>query len=83
MKNVGLNLKNILSISGYATVTTSQGALIIGGYCDSCSPYVVATVGSFNGEGWKQLDNLQSPRYGHRAIVNAEKVFVIGGGGTK
>ena len=43
----------------------------------------VATVASYNEDGWKKLDDLQSTRYGHRAIVNGEKVFVIGGEGTK
>lgn len=77
------NLNYILSISGYATVTTSQGALIIGGYCFGCTPGEVATVASYNEDGWKKLDDLQSTRYGHRAIVNGDKVFVIGGSGTK
>ena len=78
------NLNYILSIWGYATVTTSQGALIIGGYCENCqSSGPVATVASYNEDGWKKLDDLQSTRYGHRAIVNGDKVFVIGGEYTK
>ena len=76
--------KSYFSIRLYATVTTSQGALIIGGYCSFCSPdYYVATVASYNENGWKQLDDLQSTRYAHRAIVNGDKVFVIGGSGTE
>ena len=68
------------------TVSTNQGALIIGGYChyylsESIGP--VATVASFNENGWEKLDDLQSTRQGHRAIVNGDKVFVIGGYGTK
>ena len=78
------NLNYILSLSYYATVTTSQGALIIGGYCFSCTPYgPVATVASYNEDGWKKLDDLQSTREGHRAIVNGDEVFVIGGYETK
>ena len=78
------NLNYILSIFYYATVTTSQGALIIGGYCFGCTPYgPVATVASYNEAGWKKLDDLQSTRDRHRAIVNGDKVFVIGGSGTK
>ena len=72
------------SISHYATVTTSQGALIIGGYCYGCKPNgVVATVASYNEDGWKKLDDLQSSREGHRAIVNGDKVFVVGGSDTE
>ena len=73
------NLNYILSIWGYASVTTSQGALIIGGFCPKCYPSAVATVASYNEDGWKKLDDLQSTRWGHRAIVNGDKVFVIGG----
>ena len=63
------------SIFAYTTVTTSQGALIIGGYDGS----VVATVACYNNTGWSRLDDLQSARYAHRAIVNGDKVHVIGG----
>ena len=83
IKNV-FKSKLYYSISLYATVTTSQGALIIGGYCfNGQSTGPVATVASYNEDGWKKLDDLQSTRYGHRAIVNVDKVFVIGGLGTK
>ena len=67
------------SICEYATVTTSQGALIIGGWSGSS----VATVACYNNGGWTKLDDLQSPRYWHRAIINGDKVYVIGGIGTK
>ena len=66
----------LFSIYAYATVTTSQGALFIGGY-DS-SP--VATVACYNSSGWKRLDDLQSTRRNHRAIINGDKVYVVGGG---
>ena len=71
--------QSYLSIYGYAEVTTSQGALFIGGYYGG----EVATVASYNTSGWSRLDDLQSPRYYHRAIINGDKVYVIGGGGTK
>ena len=72
-------LKIYFSISAYATVTTTQGALFIGGYDGSD----VATVACFNSSGWRRLDDLQSTRRNHRAIINGDKVYVIGGGGTK
>ena len=63
------------SIYGYATVTTNQGALIIGG---DAGPKVV-TVACYNNSGWSRLDDLQSARGNHRAIINGDKVYVIGG----
>ena len=75
------NLFNIyFSISRYATVTTSQGALIIGGVGEVGE---VATVACYNNAGWSRLDDLQSTRRYHRAIVNGDKVYIIGGNGTK
>ena len=67
--------KIYFSIYGYATVTTSQGALIIGGY----SAGYVATVACYNNAGWSRLDDLQSTRSYSRAIINGDKVYVIGG----
>ena len=67
------------SIQYFGTVTTSQGALIIGGHDGSA----VATVACFNGTDWMRLNDLQSPRYGHRAIMNGDKINIIGGPGTK
>ena len=73
---------NYSSINSYATVTTSKGALIIGGYIGDGSD--VATVACFNNVGWSRLDDLQSTRKYHRAIINGDKVYVIGGAsGTK
>ena len=70
------------SISAYGTVTTNQGALIIGGYDDSLLRYV-ATVACYNSVGWSKLDDLQSVRGYHRAIINGDKVYVVGGAHTK
>ena len=72
--------KNYFSIYYYATATTSQGALFIGGYGDSSQ---VSTVACYNNAGWSRLDDLQSIRFRHRAIINGDKVYVIGGRGTK
>ena len=71
--------KIFFSIRLFATVTTGQGALIIGGNDDSS---VVATVACYN-SGWSRLDDLQSVRHNNRAIVNGDKVYVIGGSGAK
>ena len=67
---------NYFSIYYYATVTASQGALFIGGYSDSST---VATVACYNNVGWSRLDDLQSIRQYHRAIINGDKVYIVGG----
>ena len=56
-------------------MTTTQGALIIGG--SDGSP--LRTVACYNSAGWTKLDDLQTARYAHRAVVNGDKVYVIGG----
>ena len=38
----------------------------------------VATVACFNDAGWSRLDDLQASRRGHRAIINGDKVYIIG-----
>ena len=60
-------------------MTTSQGALFIGGNGGS----EVATVACYNNAGWSRLDDLQSTRRHHRAIINGDKVYVIGGENTR
>ena len=61
------------SIYGYATVTTSKGAIFIGG-----GSYVYL----YNSSGWTRLDDLHTSRTYHRAIINGDKIYVIGGSGT-
>ena len=56
-------------------MTTTQGALIIGG--SDGSP--LRTVACYNSAGWTKLDDLQTARYAHRAVVNGDKVYLIGG----
>ena len=63
----------------YATVTTSTGALIIGGFDIN---NFLSTVARFDGSIWKKMDDLHSARRGHRAIVNGNKIYVVGGQGN-
>ena len=72
--------QNSFSIDLYATVTTGQGALIIGGWIAGKN---TATVACYNNSGWTKLDDLQSARHQHRAIINGDKVYVIGGDGKQ
>ena len=57
-------------------MTTNQGALIIGG-TDITGD--LALVHCYNNARWSRLNDLQSTRYGHRAIANGDKVFIVGG----
>ena len=59
-------------------MTTKKGALIIGGW----SGAFLSTVASFDGINWKKLNDLNSARRAHRAIVNGNKVYVVGGQGN-
>ena len=68
--------QNLFSIYRYATVTTTQGALVIGGTGNGAT---VSTVACYNANGWTKLDDLQTGRYAHRAIINGDKVYIIGG----
>ena len=62
-------------------MTTPLGVLILGGYGADGDEQGIAksTVACFNNSKWSKLDGLQSARHAHRAIVNEEKVFVVGG----
>ena len=67
-------LSKIYSFYRYATVTTSEGAIFIGGGTD---------VYLYNNSGWRRLDDLHTSRIWHRAIINGDKIYVIGGSGTQ
>ena len=63
-------------------MSTEDGALIMGGVSDKeLSSYAVSTVALYNGSGWSKVGDLHSNRYNHRAIINGQKIFVIGGSG--
>ena len=81
LKSILIKLSLFFRIYAYATVTTNQGALFIGG--SSGGNYEVTTVACYNSAGWSKLDDLQSARYYHRAITNGDKVYVIGGNGHR
>ena len=67
-------LSIIYSFYRYATVKTSEGAIFIGGGTD---------VYLYNNSGWRRLDDLHTYRIWHRAIINGDKIYVIGGSGTQ
>lgn len=68
-------------IRHFATVIIEQGALIIGGWVDSIQ-LRVPTVACYKSE-WNKLDDLQSSRRMHSAIINGDKIYIIGGLGEQ
>ena len=72
-------------IRGYGVVNLNDSILIIGGKCDSDSEIagsqsriakykLTRTV-----EEWSQVGNLQKPRDYHRAMINGNLIYVVGG----
>ena len=73
------------SIRGYGVVSLTDSILIIGGRCTDMDGNrvdfanivkykVTATV-----EQWSQIGNLQKPRTYHRALINGNRIYVVGG----
>ena len=42
-------------------------------------PGYVATIACYNNKDWTKLDDLQSARDNHRAIINGDKIYIVGG----
>jgi len=74
-----LPLFSFLNIIKYS----EQEAIIIGGAGESRDNWQRVVVACYNSSGWSRLDDFQSPRYGHQAIINGDKIYVIGGSGTQ
>ena len=72
----------IFSIRGYAVVSLADSILIIGGRYNGTTTNVsnvvkykvTATV-----EQWSQIGYLQKPRAYHRALINGNRIYVVGG----
>ena len=76
-----LDLINYFSIRGYGIVSLTDAILIIGGKCDDhvsisrIAKYKLsATI-----EEWSEVGNLQKPRDYHRATINGNRIYVVGG----
>ena len=69
----------LLSISHYGVISRKSSVLIIGGRCDGISSALVA---KYAIDEWERVGNLQNSREYHRAIVNDNRFYVVGGAGT-
>ena len=57
-------------------VNLESSVLIIGGNCDNTISSMIA---KYTNDDWEHVGNLQNPRIGHRAIVNENRIYVVGG----
>ena len=64
-------------------VSRESSVLIIGGQCDDFRGSSRIVKYQSNSDTWLQVGNLQSERYGPRAILNGDRIFVVGGDYTQ
>ena len=74
------NCKNsfIFRISDYATASTSDSVLIIGGYT-GVYQQKLSTIAEYKDGNWENVGNLAQARYAHGAITSGSISMVVGG----
>ena len=72
-------LNNWFSIYRYAAVSSGSSVLIIGGGCDGDTGLGSTRIAKYTMDKWELVGNLQRDRFSPRAIVNLDKIFVVGG----
>ena len=75
-----LHLITRFSICCYGTISRQASVLIFGGRIDSSDSSLIA---KYTDNKWESIGNLQDSRDRHRAIVNDDRLYVIGGSGTR
>ena len=65
-------------ISFYATASTSESVLIIGGYTGG-SPSRTSTIAEYKDGSWKNVGSLAQARSCHGAITSESVTMVVGG----
>ena len=71
-------VQSIFSFSYYATASTSESVLIIGGY--TCgNPPKTSIVAEYKNGNWKNVGNLTKALEGHGAITLGSITMVVGG----
>ena len=68
----------IFRITYYATASTRESVLIIGGYTKGSPPYS-STIAEYKDGSWKNVGNLAQARHGHGAITSGSVTMVVGG----
>ena len=67
-----------MRLYGYATVSTDQGVLVIGGRDDG-PEWETSVVAEYRDGKWNNIGNLARKRGYHQAIKSGSEVMVIGG----
>ena len=62
----------------YATASTSESVLIIGGYTCDGAPRT-SIVAEYKNGNWKNVGNLTKAKEGHGAITSGSITMVVGG----
>ena len=76
-----LSDKNIrFRIYRFAVISRDSSVFIIGGGCDSSH---TSRIAKYTLDAWTEVGNLQTTRYGPRAIQNGDRIYVVGGIGTQ
>ena len=75
-----MNRKNsfIFRISTYATASTSDSVLIIGGFTNG-SPSKTSTIAEYKDGNWRNVGKLAQARQSHGAIASGSVTMVVGG----
>ena len=68
--------KLIFRIAFYATASTSESVLIIGGYNGGS---YISTIAEYKDGSWKNVGNLAQARHAHGAITSGSSTMVVGG----
>ena len=77
---IGIIMTFISSLYWYGIVSLKDSILIIGGDCvDTISSTIARYKLSTTIEEWSEIGNLQQPRYKHRAMINGNRIYVVGG----
>jgi len=79
-RNISLYGLFLFRIAYYATASTSDSVLIIGGYDNYYgSPSYTSTIAEYKDGNWKNVGNLAQARHGHGAIKSGSITMVVGG----
>ena len=70
--------ESIFRIVEYATASTEESVLIMGGNT-GVQPYRTSTIAQYKDGSWKNIGNLAQARQTHGAITSASVTMVVGG----
>ena len=77
MVTVKIDDKLQFRIAYYATASTDESVLIIGGFTGG-SPNIILTIAEYKNGSWKNIGNLVQARYDHGAITSGSVTMIVG-----